>query len=390
MDSVAAGSNVLVVAAPDDTPAAVLQVEEYGMRVLKRLSSQVAAVVCVPSRQMLSGAAVRKVADYEARGIRILDFDSETPSGSGSSSSSSHQRIGLRGIFQGNRAQSASSGSLPSSQEPTPKRSLKRKSSDSQAAAPEEKRLAPWRKACSSATLDRIDRALEQRLYLVKQENVKSSMGTGPAKRFTVLGSTGNVYTVLVDALVSCDCPDAEKGNLCKHQLFVMLRVLRVPASSELLYQKALLASEREELFSSARRPERRSVVNDAVRKAFVKATSSSHKKEKKQEKKEEHRGSKDDDCPICFEILGNEKLQTCKLCSNAVHEDCFRRWAKSQGSDVTCPFCRAKWVEPKATKSCLGREGYLNFGAEAGLPQRRRGYHSSNYWHDDEDSSDY
>ena len=83
---------------------------------------------------------------------------------------------------------------------------------------PVEPRRLPW---VTHAPHDRIARALNQRLYLIEQEEEDSG------RKYAVLGSTGNVYTVKVGPLVSCDCPDAAKGNVCKHQLFVMLKVLR-------------------------------------------------------------------------------------------------------------------------------------------------------------------
>ena len=41
-------------------------------------------------------------------------------------------------------------------------------------------------------------------------------------------GSTGNVYTIVIQHLPTCDCPDYGKGNHCKHLLFVMLKVSRL------------------------------------------------------------------------------------------------------------------------------------------------------------------
>ena len=96
----------------------------------------------------------------------------------------------------------------------------------------DEKRARMWVPACSHATRDRISRARNQRLYLIDQADAAAGSSAGatapPARRYIVLGSTGNVYTVCIGELVSCTCPDAEKGHVCKHQLFVFLRVLRV------------------------------------------------------------------------------------------------------------------------------------------------------------------
>lgn len=97
----------------------------------------------------------------------------------------------------------------------------------------------------------------------------------GPAEQFSVLGATANgkslatgssssslvvtlhacwsaltqklvfaVYEVTVRKHPDCTCPDFQKGNLCKHYLFVMLRVLRLDRTDPLVWQKALLKSE--------------------------------------------------------------------------------------------------------------------------------------------------
>ena len=60
-------------------------------------------------------------------------------------------------------------------------------------------------------------------------------------EEFSVLGSTGNVsdpttsfisrhltstqvYTVTIDRTPRCNCPDALKGNHCKHILFILIK----------------------------------------------------------------------------------------------------------------------------------------------------------------------
>lgn len=60
-------------------------------------------------------------------------------------------------------------------------------------------------------------------------------------EQFKVLGSTGNVYTITIDNVPSCDCPDFLKGNHCKHLIFVFLKILGVKESSHFYYQKYVL-----------------------------------------------------------------------------------------------------------------------------------------------------
>jgi len=46
--------------------------------------------------------------------------------------------------------------------------------------------------------------------------------------------------------------PDYAKGHLCKHIIFVLHRVLKVPRNSPLIYQQALISSELNEIFTNA------------------------------------------------------------------------------------------------------------------------------------------
>ena len=56
------------------------------------------------------------------------------------------------------------------------------------------------------------------------------------------------MYQVRVGRFPHCSCPDFAKGNICKHYLYVMLRVLRLRQDDPLVWQKALLLSEAEEV----------------------------------------------------------------------------------------------------------------------------------------------
>lgn len=379
MESLAVGSVVLLVADCDKTAKTVGDaLSRRGFVVKTRFSGQTRAVVCAPCRAALPMAGARRVEKYEGKGLRVVDVvgagtgDSSTPM---VSKRPSNKRWAT---FQRENhaccARVAEGKLLPPSETPYPPACL---SNDSGATLSKssgegcvsEKRLARWRSRPSSATSDRIGRAFEQRMYLIKQECVLSRAGTGPARSFTVLGSTGNVYTVTIDAMADCTCPDAAKGNVCKHVLFVMLRVLRVDPSSPLIYQQALLSHERTEVFALAPHPVADSLACASVQRAYAAAVDSS----KVAPGALEHRGSAEDSCSICFEAFGKEQLQICQSCSNAVHEECFVRWTRVRGGVRTCPLCRAT-VAPlgNSQNKRIGSEGYLNFSAEAGLPLER------------------
>lgn len=44
-----------------------------------------------------------------------------------------------------------------------------------------------------------------------------------PEERVDIVGTTGNIYHVFVGKEPTCTCPDARKGNQCKHIIYVSL-----------------------------------------------------------------------------------------------------------------------------------------------------------------------
>ncbi|GAA5963569.1 hypothetical protein JCM8115_002033 [Rhodotorula mucilaginosa] len=251
-----------------------------------------------------------------------------------------------------------------------------------------ERRLKVYKKACPKATQERADRVRLQRFFCVDRQR------TSPiSEQLSVLGSTGNLYTVKVGHLPSCDCPDGAKGNHCKHLLFVLLKVLGVPWSSNLWYQSALLTEELQAIFTLAR-PAPRTMLEDRVKSAYEVATG-----KKKVEQGEQDGGpvkkripQEGDSCPICYEDFepGAENglvfCLTISGCGNALHAECFSNWAKTS-NPTTCPLCREKWPSGStaatngnaAAGPSFSADGYQNFAAQAGISTTRD---TSTYYH--------
>ena len=236
----------------------------------------------------------------------------------------------------------------------------------------EEKRSARYKRNATQKDIDRLNRALSQRLYLIEEKDISNTEESFHflGRRYDVLGSTGNVYNVLISKFPSCSCPDfTGKNHVCKHLFFVMIKVLHEPKTSLLVYQKALLQSELENLFNrSSIRKKSDVLANTKVIEAYKSLTNNSSSSNNKTEdsnllidltgdeeviispqknalKKEI---KEDDDCPICFEpLLGNsnEKLEQCFTCHNYAHADCMNRWFASNKSsgikEKKCCYCR-------------------------------------------------
>ncbi|EPS93838.1 hypothetical protein FOMPIDRAFT_1026400 [Fomitopsis schrenkii] len=264
-----------------------------------------------------------------------------------------------------------------------------RKQKEVKAASSQEKRPARFRAKCPQNILERLDRVISQRFFMID----RTRNGDELKEEFSVLGSTGNVYTVIVDKTPSCNCPDATKGNHCKHILFIFLKVLQVTQASGYWFQKGLLTSELQDIFDNAP-PAPNALANPRIREAYARATGKTSSPSAAQPSAEKKRvPGKDDDCPICYENMqraGAGTLVWCDECGNALHKECFTQWAttaRQKGQRVTCVFCRANWtaegagagVGRRAAAAHDSYEGYVNLADVAGVSTARD---TSSYYH--------
>lgn len=214
--------------------------------------------------------------------------------------------------------------------------------------------------------LEIYGRAAIQRFYVLSRSRIEDSAFLGES--FEVVGSTGNIYIVIIDQSPTCNCPHGQEGNQCKHIVFVLTRVLRTKPN--LAYQLAFLLDEVRDIFWNAPLPAENS-----------KEAAETDKKRKPIE----------GDCPICFETMETgEALVWCEAaCGQNLHRDCFETWARTKRSSaggVTCPYCRSKWkgkVNLASVKAHaeIGHEGYLNVARPLGISTTRDHSTYSRWW---------
>eukprot|EP00428_Durinskia_dybowskii_P030183 CAMPEP_0170252724 /NCGR_PEP_ID=MMETSP0116_2-20130129/26199_1 /TAXON_ID=400756 /ORGANISM="Durinskia baltica, Strain CSIRO CS-38" /LENGTH=320 /DNA_ID=CAMNT_0010503701 /DNA_START=32 /DNA_END=994 /DNA_ORIENTATION=- len=237
------------------------------------------------------------------------------------------------------------------------------KSSPAEAKPPangdQEKRQRRFRDSCPLATRQRIERARTQTMYLVTKDELPDMQEL--CCNFVVLGSTGNVYNVAIKRVPHCTCPDHARGNLCKHILFVLLKVMRIPPDSPLIYQAAWIGSELEEMFEGMRarfqQVSGRVLACKAVQDTYARLGNG----EEEEVASKVARRTDDEDCPICFDPLGPMSTTTfCRSqCGANFHNACISHWLRQQSGHPTCPMCRGSWEKP-ASKSQYTNLGHL------------------------------
>ena len=183
----------------------------------------------------------------------------------------------------------------------------------------------------------RKQRGTTQSIFLI--ETVKSQKEY--EREYVVMGSTGNIYHVLITNNPTCTCPDfITRGNRCKHIYFVLLRIMKVDPDNE--DQEEYDEEELLEMFSNIPDITNNLIVDETKKKTYHKLV----KNKNKLEKKEVIQKETDDLCPICLDDLENgDDLDYCKYsCGKPVHKVCYGMWVKAKANQ-TCIYCRANWT---------------------------------------------
>lgn len=241
-----------------------------------------------------------------------------------------------------------------------------------------------------------MDRALSRglgashRMYLIERKDLAPPGSDGGAKAtFVVLGATKNVYEVTIGKHMRCSCPDAAKGNVCKHQLFVMLRVLKLDKENPAVWQRALLTAEvctirrrllcpgslqlhtlhhavldfdagraclqqrgglqADEALASQSACDQDALVSKHYKAKYKRATGGTSADA------EADVGKPEGDCPICYEDMADtdEATEACTTCKHHVHKACMRTWMsrKDQAHQLACVLCRAPWTNSEGAE---------------------------------------
>ncbi|AYV78107.1 MAG: RING domain protein [Edafosvirus sp.] len=188
----------------------------------------------------------------------------------------------------------------------------------------------------------RKHRALSQPLYILEMLKPNNSN----SRKFNIMGSTGNIYTVTISASPSCTCPNCQiNGATCKHILFVLFKIMKYKGS-DYTFTKSQLSTlfvNIPAIFTDDLLP------SDKVINKYINLNNKHEKVERKE--------LNDDVCPICMEdFTGEVGTSYCKYsCGKNIHTECLKIWSKNK--EKTCIFCRQLWDGKKVSDG----KGYIN-----------------------------
>lgn len=159
-------------------------------------------------------------------------------------------------------------------------------------------------------------------------------------RKYIVMGSTGNVYDVIIKNTPECSCPDyTTRAKRCKHIYFVLIRVMRSTNEDQQNYSN----DELQAMFNNIPQITNNLIIDDNAKNTYEK-----FKQLNKFSSKEiKYVSQKDisDLCPVCLDDLDNgDELDYCKFsCGKPIHTICYTMWTKKH--PVNCIFCKKSWV---------------------------------------------
>lgn len=159
-------------------------------------------------------------------------------------------------------------------------------------------------------------------------------------RKYEVMGTTGNVYTVDIKNKPTCTCPDyIKRQNRCKHIYFVLIKIMKVKNGEEDFNMYSDIDLER--MFKNIPDITKNLTVAPEYLAKFKILKKNANGEVTQKEINEE------DDCPIC---LGNmyecdEDIISCKYsCGSNIHKECFDMYNTKQHGQIKCLYCLQNW----------------------------------------------
>lgn len=175
----------------------------------------------------------------------------------------------------------------------------------------------------------RINRALNERIYLLKAEQLSNNW------RFEVKGQSNKIYKVNIINSDKCTCTCMDfilRKNACKHLIFITERIAKISLITYYMINNNQLDSVNFDLLSDKLKDK---LISKPIQTDDSKRIAGA-----------------DEECFICFESLSGETLVQCiTTCKNYFHDECLKIWLNNNN---TCPLCRAQWVTRKLDDDAL------------------------------------
>jgi len=177
-------------------------------------------------------------------------------------------------------------------------------------------------------------------------------------------------FKVFIGSNQRCTCGGGEAtGKLCKHILFVMNKVLRVPETNPLCWQLSLIDSEITNIlagkFNATTTSQRHAFLRRGARDMRSSSPDSNGSATDSNPSKTRQELVPDEVCPICQDEMTSEQLSENEICfceqscGNNIHVKCLLMYAthmKSEVSKASKFFCEPELKQKLASPRNLAK----------------------------------
>lgn len=191
----------------------------------------------------------------------------------------------------------------------------------------------------------RKERGKAKNIFLIQTHEYNKNI---KERKYDIMGTTKNVYTVTINKSPSCTCPDyVQRHKRCKHIFFVLTQIMKVSAEREDI--KSYSDEELDDMFNKIPMITENLKVNAQCLEKF-KSISKNKNGEVDMKNIEE-----EDICPICLGDLfvftqrdQEDEITYCKYsCGQCIHTKCFAMY-NSQREAIKCLYCQKDWISDK------------------------------------------
>ena len=228
--------------------------------------------------------------------------------------------------------------------------------------------------------LNRVERCFSDNLYLIESFIPDSQI---LERRYSIMGSKGNVYEVTINYNPYCNCPDyLIRHKRCKHIYFVLMRIMKINNPDKEWFND----EELRDMFQNVPEITNNLIIDNNLKEKYLQDVNNDeeHKDENGIIKQRDY---KDENCPICLVPLENGKeIVYCRYsCGKSIHKKCFSMWEKKSGG--ICVFCRGNWYHKNFSQDD-NKKRYVNLLNRNGdvIPEEfARNYHERDIADDDQ-----
>jgi len=176
-------------------------------------------------------------------------------------------------------------------------------------------------------------RGLTQKLYVINYTT------NGEKIDVDIMGTTGNMYNLVITNEPSCNCPDyLTRGKRCKHIYYFLVKALGLKDGEE---DEDYTDKEVKKMCDKVNHIKNTLFVNDPTRKKFIKNKKNLTGTNKSGNVKHK---SLDDLCPICLCDLEGEEVSYCEFsCGKAIHTECINKYF-DKVKIKNCILCNMPW----------------------------------------------